>query len=175
MPRTYIRKTERGHYGSEALQKALCDLKEGLSLKAAAEKYGIDRKTLRRHRDGKVANPGKISLGRFRPELNEEYELALTAKIKSMEALLFGLTVRNIRKLAFDLAEKLGVPHRFNKETGLAGPDWLSGFLKRNPSISIRTPEAVSISRAIGFNKSQIDQFFFMLQANLGIRPIFRL
>ncbi|RUS83570.1 hypothetical protein EGW08_008676 [Elysia chlorotica] len=60
-----------------------------------------------------------------------------------MESMLYGLTVIDVRRLAYDLAEKQGIGHRFNKTTELAGVDWMEGFLKRNPTVSIRRPEAV--------------------------------
>ena len=62
MPRKYVRKTDRGRYGSEVLQNALIDLRNGISLKATSKKYGIDRRTLRRHKEGKVSTGIKILL-----------------------------------------------------------------------------------------------------------------
>ena len=73
MPRTYKRKTERASYLQEDLQRALAAIGEGAALKSTAKAYGISPRTLRRHRDGKVARPGSIVLGRFRPDINETY------------------------------------------------------------------------------------------------------
>lgn len=42
----------------------------------------------------------------------------------------------------------------------MAGEDWVSGFLKRNQNISLRKPEATSLSRVVGFNKTDVDLFF---------------
>jgi hypothetical protein len=44
--------------------------------------------------------------------------------------------------LAFQLAEKNNVVHKFNKINGMAGLDWLKGFLLRHPYITYRKPEA---------------------------------
>jgi len=69
----------------------------------------------------------------------------------------FGLSPKEVRKLAFEYAVKLElkIPKNWtqNKE---AGVDWFSEFLKRNSSISIRRPEATSLSRAMNFNKVNV-------------------
>nr|CAH7738863.1 unnamed protein product [Callosobruchus chinensis] len=44
-----------------------------------------------------------------------------------------------------------------NKE---AGVDWLTAFLKRKQSLSVRSPEATSMSRATSFNRTNVDLFF---------------
>jgi len=41
-----------------------------------------------------------------------------------------------------------------------AGEDWLYSFLKRNNDLSVRTPQATSLSRATSFNKHNVKQFF---------------
>lgn len=38
-----------------------------------------------------------------------------------MESRLFGLTQQNVRKLAFQLADRNGIQHKFNTNTGMAG------------------------------------------------------
>ena len=72
---------------------------------------------------------------------------------------MFGLTAFDVRKLAYDVAVQHNLRHPFNDETKLAGVDWLNSFMKRR-KLSIRTPQATSISRLVGFNKSKIDEFF---------------
>lgn len=58
------------------------------------------------------------------------------------------------------MLKKKGISHRFNKDTKIAGNEWLRGFLKRHPDLSMRQPTSTSIARAIGFNKPQCDRFF---------------
>lgn len=50
-----------------------------------------------------------------------EQENVLAEYIKDMESRLFGLTQQSVRKLAFELADRNGIQHTFNKNTGMAG------------------------------------------------------
>ena len=53
------------------------------------------------------------------------------------------------------------MPLSWELTTGLTqNPRWLSGFLRRHSELSIRKPEATSISRAVGFNQGQVGIFF---------------
>ena len=95
MVRSYKRSSDRGSYGQKRLAQALQDVRRGIALKSASRLYGIPSKTLRRHRDGKVQNPGKVVLGPKSPVLPEPFETELVTYIKYMEASLYGLTVNS--------------------------------------------------------------------------------
>ncbi|KAJ4449348.1 hypothetical protein ANN_00746 [Periplaneta americana] len=49
-----------------------------------------------------------------------------------------------------------------------AGSDWLRGFMERNPVLSLRTPEATSLSRSTSFNKHTVGVFFDKLREVLA-------
>ena len=72
---------------------------------------------------------------------------------------MFDLTVKDVRKLAFDLADKMQIPHPFNKNNRMAGKDWVQKFMTRL-NLSLRYPQGTSIARASGFNKQQTGKFF---------------
>ena len=63
------------------------------------------------------------------------------------------------RHLTFEFAERNSIPHPFNTETNMAGYDWLQSFLVEC-KLSLRTPEATSIARALAFNKVEVGLFF---------------
>lgn len=156
----YRRKTERGSYGTENLNKALSMIADGTPLRTAARQCGIPPKTLRRHRDNKVRSPGQVNLGRYTTELSCDAEGELVNLIKDMEKSLFGLTSLDIRKLAYEFAERMNILSRFNATNKIAGQEWFRLFMKRHPDLSIRQPEATSIARAIGFNMPQVNRFY---------------
>ena len=119
--------------------------------------YKIPRKTLRRHRDRKVNVPGCLGRSTDIP-LNMENELV--EKIQEMEKLLFRLTPQDVRRIAYEFAEKSSLEVRFDKTSKMAGKDWLWGFMNRHPELSVRSPEATSLARAVGFNRPQVQKFF---------------
>ena len=80
-----------------------------------------------------------------------------------MEERFFGLTLTDVRRLAYQLAERNGLQHRFNKEKQVAGKKWLYAFLKRNSTITLRQPEPTSYARATGFNRPAVNKFFDLL------------
>ncbi|KAJ4443582.1 hypothetical protein ANN_05256 [Periplaneta americana] len=59
---------------------------------------------------------------------------------------------KELRLLAFDVAERNEIPHIFNKEK-IAGKKWYCTFMRRHPELIFRQPESISFARAKGFNK----------------------
>ena len=164
MVRNYKRKSSRGSYGKEALDVAVAKIRNGeMSKRKASLTFGIPRKTLNRHLNGLARNPG--SLGRFSPVLNQEYEDALVKHAVDLQRMFFGLASDDLRKLAFDVAEKNHLDHPFKKNR--AGKFWLQSFLKRRPELSLRCPEPTSLARAVGFNKPVVMKFFEIYKEEL--------
>ena len=166
MVRTYKRKTERGAYGDETLKAALLALEEQ-PLKTVSRLYNIPTRTLRRHRDNRVCTRGALALGPKKPALPTTVERTLRDHISYMEKCLYGLTTVDMRHLAYDLAEKLGLKHNFSAETKMAGRDWLRGFFKRHEDLAIRRPQGTNIARAVGFNRPKVHQFFELYRSQL--------
>ena len=76
---------------------------------------------------------------------------------KKAASLCSGLGIISSRKLAYQYVMGL------NKTVGWkwhGGADWMTAFLKRNSTISLRSPEATSLSRATSFNKVNVGNFF---------------
>lgn len=108
----------------------------------------------------KTISPAAKGLGRFQLTFPIEIERQLVEHIKLLETRMFGLTRTMVQELAFELAEKNGFKHSFNKNKGKAGQEWLDGFLRRHNDISLRKPEPTSAARAQAFNRPQVKKFF---------------
>lgn len=176
MVRNYKRKTDRGIWEEDDMRRAVrAVLNETMGFLRASATYNVPKSTLeRRVRKARCAEDadtdsdndyGKKKLGRYKTVFNKEQEEELSQYIKSMEARLFGITGKELRILAFQLAERNHIENPFNAETGMAGEDWLSGFLKRHPELSFRRPEPTSAARAMAFNKVAVNEFFTLLES----------
>jgi len=108
------------------------------------------------------SNLEQLSCGYTRPRqiFTDEEEDALAKYVKHAADIYFGLSPKEVRKLALGCAieyqKKIPVSWVGNE---MAGNGWFCAFLKRNSSISIRTPEATSIARAMSFNKQNVENF----------------
>ena len=97
-------------------------------------------------------------------KLLEEQEASLVKYLTTAANIYFGLSPRDVRILAYECASAFKVKMPQSWETNrCAGPDWFSAFLKRHNSLSIRTPEATSLSRATSFNRHNVNEFFTKL------------
>lgn len=160
----YTRKTDRQSWSEVSMANAIKAVEEKtMGWLKAAKTFGVPQATLRRRVEGgknKIFKGSKKGLGRFQPTFDADTEKEVLDHIKLLESRGFGLTPSDVRKVAFQLAKKNGLEHRFNCENEAAGWDWLAGFRKRNPGISLRKPEGTSFSRASGFNQEIVSSFF---------------
>ena len=141
-------------------------LDEGRKCHAVAATRHISDATLRRY-CSKVRTGGTVETVGYpknRCVFSTAEEASLTEYAKKAARLFYGLSTTQTRKLAYDYARTLNkdIPSSW-AENERAGEDWLSGFLKRNAIISLRSPEATSLSRATSFNRFNVAKFFDIL------------
>ena len=73
-----------------------------------------------------------LDLGPYGAVFADKEELQLVNYHKKMDRILFGLTTIDFRRSAFDLAEKNGKNHKYNRENRIAGYDWFHIFMKKH-------------------------------------------
>lgn len=111
---------------------------------------------LQKKNDGKVAL-GHVGYFNGRQVFSNEHETLLSEYLKRASDIYFGLTPKELRKFAFQyaIANNLRVPANWT-EIKMAGRDWYTQFIKRNTSLSLRSPEATSLGRATAFNQTNV-------------------
>lgn len=165
MPRNYKRKSNRGEWSEDSMNKALDAVKNGMPYKTASKQFSVPVMTLKRRVKGKnkVAVDAIKYLGGKKTVFTADQEIDLVNHIKDMETRMYGLTRQDVLSLAYQLAVKNNIPHPFQREK--AGYDWLRGFRQRHSDITLRAPESTSAARARAFNKPVVDKFFSVLKS----------
>lgn len=125
-----------GKWTSADMEKALASLRQNeMGLNEAARAYAIPKATLSRHlKEQNKAVTGSIKhLGRF-TYLTAGIEQELVEHCLQLEKMFFGLSVDDLRRLAFDVAERNGYAHVVNREKRMAGKKWYYFFMRRHRS-----------------------------------------
>lgn len=162
--RHYKRKTARATQSQDVFELASAKVLENkTSLRNAAKEFNLCHVSLSRYLK-KKKNGKPLSVGYVKPRLvfQEEEEAKISEYLVNCSNIYFGLLPLEVRKLAYQCAiviKAKNLPPSW-RENELAGSDWFKNFMKRNPRLSIRTPEATSLSRATSFNKTNVQDFF---------------
>ena len=147
------------------IKRAIGAFRRGdMGLNQAAERYEVPKATLSRHEknQNKIVNEDVKFYGGMSC-LGGHLEKELVDHCLTLEERFFGLTMNELRQLAFELAEANGIAHNFFKDEKMAGKKWYYLFMKRHPELSPRQPESTSMARAQAFNKPRVEAFLQML------------
>lgn len=172
MPRNYQRTSSRNSWSEENMASAVRAVLDGtMGFLKAAHAHGVTKSTLERKvkkarlHDLTPEVAAKKKLGRFQNVFTPHQENELVKHVLTLEERLFGITLTDLRMLAFELAESNNILHSFNRDKKMAGKHWLYNFLGRNRALSLRNPEATSKARAKGFNRDAVKKFFDLLSS----------
>lgn len=85
----------------------------------------------------------------------------------------YGLTTIQARKLAYEYAKSLSLKYPAKwVENKMSGKEWMYGFRRRNPELSLRKPENTSAARSFAFNKTSVTEFYTNLKTVLKRHPL---
>lgn len=187
MVRNYKKKTNRASIDENNMKNAIKEVLRNKILRVAARNFNVQRGTLhsRIKKMKQKYSPEELSKiynddsgneseqGDNSPIYSSKYsvsqvftndqETELVQYIKTCSNMNYGLTFQQIRILAYDyvcVLPNCKFPNQWsiNKKAGI---EWLKSFMKRNKDkISLRKPENTSLSRATGFNKRSVAEFF---------------
>lgn len=162
MPRNRTRTTDKASWTEDQLTAALAAIRDGEKIRAIGRRFGIHEATLRKRL--KLGLVGGPSMGR-KAVFTKAQETEIASHLLLLAKLFYGVTLTELRRIAFEFADKNNIKHNFNEATKLAGKDWAQGFMRRNPQLSLRKPEATSINRILSFNKNEISHFYDNLKS----------
>ncbi|XP_041374917.1 uncharacterized protein LOC121387774 [Gigantopelta aegis] len=142
-------------------------IEDGKTIRKTANDYGLSRSALCRYVKKYKTNPDCSLTPNYKHSnvFTHEKEQMLVDYLQMASKMFFGLTPIKTRQLAYEMAERNGLkmPDQW-KDKKLAGRTWLTNFLKRNPMLSIRSPEATSLARASAFIRHTVKVFFDVLE-----------
>jgi hypothetical protein len=131
-------------------------LESGESKQSVAEYLNVPESTLR-----KWLSMGTVPtlLGLFKTTFSDEEEKELAEYCKDLDAKFYVLTIRMLKELAFEYAERNEIAYRFNRVKKTAGKDWLADHFLQKVKF-VRLPEECSLGRTTSFNEDQVNRFF---------------
>ncbi|KAL0861644.1 hypothetical protein ABMA27_009138 [Loxostege sticticalis] len=154
MGRTKEEKRKIGGHDADCMKKAVDLVKNGMSILKAAEKFNLKYSIVRRYvkQHETQDNAGYGPNYEVNAIFSREQEATLKAYISECSLMFYGLTAKETRQLAYQLAiaNNLKVPSSW-LSTQMAGVDWLKSFRNRQSDICLRKPEACSLARATAF------------------------
>ncbi|KAG5877409.1 hypothetical protein JTB14_035647 [Gonioctena quinquepunctata] len=183
MVRTYKpKKTSRQAVDEESMQSAIQNVMQGvLSYRKAADKYNLKLSTLESQvKKYKNSNDAEGSSNRtfdskytsFQVFFMEEEKLLNDYIIKCCK-MHYGIKTIQARKLAYEYAKSLSLKYPVKwEENKMDGKEWMYGFRRRNPELSLRKPENTSAARSFGFNKTSVTEFYTNLKTVLERHPL---
>ena len=129
MVRSYTPKSNRFNWSAEQLELAVKAVESGMS---------VPRTTFQRKLAG-VVNSGQR--GTIKHVITTHQEAMFAEHLITLQTLIYDLSTFCVRKLIIEYAERNSISHTFSGEKRTAGKDWMPGFLKRNPQLTIMAPE----------------------------------
>lgn len=142
------------------MSRCLSAIDAGMGVNAASRTFGIPKPSIRRHRLG--LNKYAVGSVKFRGGpcvLPDDVENELVEHIKKLDEAFFGISIMDLRKLAYQVACAHGIK-KFSDTHQAANKTWFYNFMKRHPELSLRSPEPTSIGRQRGFNRQDVGDFF---------------
>lgn len=173
MPTRYKRRSgsSRDNWTENQLVQAITAVNNGsMGINEAARNFDVPATTLRRRKKNESFKKGPQGPSACLGVANEN---KIVTHIKKLQSYGFAPIRDDVRVMAFKLAEQLGITHRFNRQFGKAGYDWLHLFLARHPDLSVRKAEGVSLARAQGMRRKEVGDYFKLLEKVLEENQLF--
>ena len=160
---------KRLKWTNESMIRAMDAVKQGSSVKRAAEQHGVPRTTLRDHISGHVQHGKKPGP---EPYLNREEEEDLVNFIEEVAEVGFGKTRKQIKAMVEQTAREKQVLRKQEISDG-----WFRRFLECQPHLCLRRGDRTAAVRMEAMKKKDaLDNYFLLLKSilddyDLGCKP----
>jgi hypothetical protein len=144
------------------LNKAVAAIESGESYRKASEMFGVPRSTLYDHSVGRVG----ASKSGPKPYLTVEEEEELVKFLDVHSRIGYPYTRKHVIFLVQEVVNDKGINTTVSN-------GWWEGFLRRHPSLRLRTAVPLSVARAIATDENMIECYFDKLQETLTANDIF--
>ena len=169
MPQRRTPKKKNYCYSDECITDALTDIKSGLSIRKASEKYEIPRSTL----SDKMLMKVPLNVERPGPSgnLSKEQEEILVNYLITMAKIGYGVPRKDVPiivKEILDKGEAAGhiIPENKKFKNNMPSLQWVYNFFRRHSEISARVPENLGFLRA-RITETAIREWFAQLTSFL--------
>ena len=167
--RESIRPISYKNWDDATMEKALEEVSSrSMTIRRAAEEYGVPRSTLGDRASGRVVPGTKSGAPTY---LSPEEEEELVHFLIGSAEIGYPKLVREVRTLVGAILSR-----NADSDVGCVSTGWWERFKKRHPNLSLRQGESLAYKRAIVTNRDVIDKYFDLLEEtisknNLGDRP----
>jgi hypothetical protein len=159
-PKLSQEREKRFNNATEAVQK-------GTAMHTASKNFNVPHSMLHR-----IVQCDGIYKFTFNCAVNqvfsEEEEKELVKYLQTATRMHYGPSQHDIMHLAHDyaVANRMKIPDSWQKNEA-AGKQWCYNFMRRNNKLSLRKPEATSLSQATSFNRYNVPLFLKKLSGIL--------
>ena len=139
------------------ITRAVEAVHKGMSIRRAAEEYGIPQSTLHDHVVGKVKLGSKSGPRMY---LNSTDELDLVNFLTGSSQLGYSRTTKQVIQIVQDVVDEKGLE-------ATVSPSWWQSFKSRHKELTLRDPELTSHMRLNGASDANLENYFDLLELTL--------
>lgn len=146
-------------WNEDYLHKAyLAHIEEGLSVRRAAEAYGVPKSTLQDRVSGRVQFGVKSGPPKF---LTDEEELELVSFLCGCSAVGYAKSKQEVMSLVRSIVQSKGI------QGALVTDGWWRSFKRRHGQLTLRAAEPLTYARAVASSPQIISSYFDLLEQTL--------
>ena len=160
-PMTKGTTASRQHHYKTWKQESLVDackaVADGMTIRRAAEEYGVPRSTLYDHCSGKVLHGAKSGPKSYLTEIEED---ELVTFLCGMPSIGYSRTIKQVIEMVQTVVDLKGLDVTVT-------PSWWTSFRTRHPDLVLREPETLTHSRINGASVPVLENYFDLLETTL--------